>query len=411
MDILCVMRMHPSLDGHGGSQRAWHTLKALCDIGMVHLVLLPNFSHGKLEVVSLDPLRSLVSSITVLKIPEWQPSSEPSGKLLHRGWTDLARVGTHNAPRFSRASLVRIAEQLPIRRADVIFTQWLPAALIFQDLIRFRLVQADKTFADLVDLLSIYARRRLATVAAREGGQTRLLGEIEVALLRRAESRIAALWDKVSLCAPHDVELVNRRTKRQPAILVPNIVDRRLLPKRQPDGFVRLLFVGNLSFEANIKGLRAFIADAWPRIQLSLPTVRLSVVGMNPGPEVMALAGQDGVSIHADVESLIPFYEDCDMVIAPIFLASGTRVKIIEAMAYGRPIVSTITGAEGLGLRNEESALLVEDMETFGRAVVRLGKDSDLQMRLSAAARLIQEMNFGARSMSDPLREALQVQP
>jgi glycosyltransferase involved in cell wall biosynthesis len=398
--ILAVMRIPPSLSGHGGSQRAWRLLEALTKLDKVHFVLLGRQFDRDVQSVSLEPVRDLVASVTSIDIPEWQPGPERRLRLLNGAWFNLARMGSPDAPHFSGAAIKRIADQFPVRSCDLLFAGRLPSAVIVDALLRRRLLQSSIKVVDFDDILSRFRERQMTALGAqRLGYQGLATGSIDVSLLKAAERRVAREWDGVSVCTDEDVALLSDAHPGSKVFKVVNVIDRPLLPPPPPSQSSRILFVGNLSFGPNVQGLRTFIDEAWPLVQERCPSARLSIVGLDPNTEVVELAKTHGFSLTANAPDLQPHYQDCDMVIAPILFGSGTRIKILEAMAYGRPVVSTSIGAEGLDLTDGQDILIADTMESFAAAVVRLASDGRLRHQIAAAARALQQRSFAVEAM------------
>jgi glycosyltransferase involved in cell wall biosynthesis len=179
------------------------------------------------------------------------------------------------------------------------------------------------------------------------------------------------------------------------------------LPARQPDGKFRLLFLGNLSFSPNTAGLMAFLHEAWSWLKAAIPEMELVVVGINPPGTLREALAELDIPLHADVPAVRPYYEMCDVMIAPILFGSGTRSKILEAMAYGRAVVSTEVGAAGLGLRDGEEAMLARDMKDFGEALVRLAQDDALRLSMAERAHAFQRRHYGPNVIAEGMRRLL----
>ena len=402
--ILCVMNLPPDLAGHGGSQRAWKLVEALRPHGSIHFVLIYN-DHDRVCIeTSLAPLERLVASITRINVEEWRGRKGKVLKFLHPQTVDVLRIRSHAAPRFSKATLASIAVRLPLRNPDLIFAGRLPTAVIVQDLIDRNLLSAKRRIVDFDDVLSKFRLRQLQHTGVTMGHQGRLLCQMDAYLLARAERRIGDGWDGVGVCSDEDAIELGKTYRDTAVVKIPNIVGHDVLPPRVPDGHLRCLFVGNLSFPPNAHGLHAFVETAWPIVLQAVPEATLAVVGFNPSAKTVAFGHQPSITVHANVPDVRPFYEACDVVVVPILFGGGTRVKIVEAMAYGRPVVSTTLGAEGLDLEDGRHLLLVEAMEDFAAALAKLAQSSVLRQSLVDEARLFQERQFGPMAIMSTVR-------
>src|SRR5207302_4004164 len=139
-----------------------------------------------------------------------------------------------------------------------------------------------------------------------------------------------------------------------------------------------LVFTGTLSWGPNIDGLTWFCTDVLPLVRARVPDVRLDIVGREPLPEVEALARLAGVSVHADVPSVVPWLEQARVAVVPLRIGSGTRIKALEAMAAGRPVVGTSVGLEGLDIEDGVHALVADEPPTLADAVVRVLTDDEV---------------------------------
>jgi polysaccharide biosynthesis protein PslH len=175
--------------------------------------------------------------------------------------------------------------------------------------------------------------------------------------------------------------------------VVPNGSDTEHIRPTPSRAFNRteLLFIGALDWFANIDAISWFLADIFPLIRAADSSVHLSVVGSRPCDRVRRLVhGVAGVTFFGQVDDVRPFYDRCDVVVAPLRIAGGTRIKILEAMAAGKPVVSTTVGAEGLDVVHGVHLLMADDPETFARSVLRTLK-TDVFAEMSLRARALVE--------------------
>jgi glycosyltransferase involved in cell wall biosynthesis len=155
-----------------------------------------------------------------------------------------------------------------------------------------------------------------------------------------------------------------------------------------------LLMVGTLAYYPNADAalvlcgeIRAFLMKAgW------LP--RIAIVGRGPSSSITALAALEGVEVHADAADLEPFYASAAIAAVPLRAAGGSRIKILEAFAWGVPVVSTAIGAEGLDAVDGRHLLIADDAEDFAGAVLRLRDDPARARSLAAAARRLVEGKY-----------------
>lgn len=156
----------------------------------------------------------------------------------------------------------------------------------------------------------------------------------------------------------------------------------------------KLVFTGSMDWHPNEDAMLYFLRDVLPRIREVIPDVTLSIVGRNPGPRIRLCAEAAGVQVTGTVADIRPFVEQADVYIVPLRIGGGTRLKIFEALAMGKPVVSTTIGAEGLPLVEGKHILRADDPARFASAVISLLDDRARCKRLGAAGRQLVEDNF-----------------
>jgi len=161
----------------------------------------------------------------------------------------------------------------------------------------------------------------------------------------------------------------------------------------KPDGGLardpaRVVFLGSMDWMANIDAVTYFLEASWPAVKRAVPEATFWVVGRNPPDKVKDLAAPDpSVHVTGTVDDIRPYVHESSVMVVPLRIGGGTRIKIFEAMAMGIPVVSTAVGAEGLPVADGEHVLLAEGPDDFSVAVVRLLGDQRLQRDLAENAR------------------------
>jgi glycosyltransferase involved in cell wall biosynthesis len=229
-------------------------------------------------------------------------------------------------------------------------------------------------------------RRRVRAVAAR-----RRLDTYEATQLRRLEERVWGDAAGVAFCSEREVDAAHARVPDGRFAVVPNGVDTSafrpdLLSTAPIPG--RLAFVGLLRYTPNADAANWLVSDILPLIRERAPDMTLDIVGKEPSPHTLALAdAAPGIRVLGSVPDVRPLLAAASVVVVPLRVGSGTRIKILQAMAMGRPVVSTTMGAEGLDARDGEHLLLADDPVAFAAAVTRLLDDEGLRTRLGVAGR------------------------
>lgn len=190
--------------------------------------------------------------------------------------------------------------------------------------------------------------------------------------------------------------------------LVPNGVDvRAIVPLAQPTASRDLLFLGSLGYGANADAVEYFVGDIAPSLAAS--GLRLTVVGGGASEALQRVVTDAAIPVDMAgfVPDLAPVFRSARMLVVPLRHGGGTRLKILEALAWGLPVVATTLGAAGLELRNGEQALLADDPAGIARAIERLSTDDGLWMHLSAHGRRHVEERFSWSRIGDAIDVAI----
>jgi len=157
-----------------------------------------------------------------------------------------------------------------------------------------------------------------------------------------------------------------------------------------------LVFTGSMDWLPNEDAMRYFIDDILPIVRRRIPDIHLTIVGRNPYPSLLELAQRNpALTVTGRVDDVRPYIENAVAFIVPIRIGGGTRLKIYEAMAMEKPVISTTIGAEGLPVRDGAELLIADDAEAFAEAVVKVLSDSELATQLGASAAQLVGQNFG----------------
>lgn len=166
------------------------------------------------------------------------------------------------------------------------------------------------------------------------------------------------------------------------------------LPRPAPGDEEALVFSGNMEYHPNLAAVRFFRSEIWPGLRERWPNLVWRLVGRNPDAIRRIVSGDSRIQIVGPVVDAVGELARSRVAVVPLLTGSGTRLKILEAWAAGLPVVSTTVGAEGLPVRNGETALIADRAEEFVSAVTRLLTCSDLRVRIGTAGRLLQEKEF-----------------
>lgn len=228
--------------------------------------------------------------------------------------------------------------------------------------------------------------RRLAGSERRPWARLPLAGEWrKMRMYERQACRMANLTLTVSR---HDQRALQQLAPGSRIEAVPTGVDTDyFVPSSGPQQACHLVFTGAMDWYPNEEGMRWFLSTIWPRVRADFPEVTLTVVGRNPAPAFRAFADAEGAYVTGTVDDIRPHVWPATVYVVPIRIGGGTRLKIFEAMAMGKAVVSTRVGAEGLPIRPETHYLCADSAADFAAAIGRLLRDVQKRARLEAAGR------------------------
>ena len=211
----------------------------------------------------------------------------------------------------------------------------------------------------------------------KENKVLKFLDSIELEKMRRFEEETWKRFDRCFVCSDIDQSEIRRRTGKQDVDVIPNGMD---MAAYQVD-YAReqancLTYTGQMGWGPNVDAALYFVKEIYPLIKSALPDVRFNIVGSSPAESVKALAGADpSVNVTGYVENVRPYIYESRVFVVPLRIGGGTRLKILEAMAMGKAVVSTSVGCEGLDVTDGENILVADDPADFARKSRRLNEE------------------------------------
>jgi polysaccharide biosynthesis protein PslH len=227
----------------------------------------------------------------------------------------------------------------------------------------------------------------------------------------RFEGQTVGRFDLVLAVSDIDRDTLHRLYEpflRQPVVAVATGVDTTYFAPRTTDVMPRrLVFTGSMDWIRNQAAMTHFCRDILPRVRAQEPDVTLAIVGRAPTPAVRRLAEIPGVDVTGRVDDVRGFIEQAAVYIVPIRIGGGTRLKIFEAMAMGKAVVSTTVGAEGLPVSHGENVWIADSPEAFADAIVMLLRNPAARLQLEEAARRLVVRAFDWSVVATQFEEAL----
>ena len=248
-----------------------------------------------------------------------------------------------------------------------------------------------------IDLLSVALTRRAALADSR---RERAHLQRQARLWRRYEAHIFPRFDAVAAMSEQDAGVIRARSAGARAVVLPNGVDAATIaPAPVREDVQELLFVGSPTHEPNLDAACWLLTEIWPELHRRHPRLHLTLVNLDH-PRVRG-HDQPGVTITGRLPDLAAVYRRADIALAPLRAGSGTRLKILEAFAWGVPVVSTSIGCEGIDAVPDRHLLVADEARAFAAAVERLIMRADLRRALAREARALVEQAYDWRGIAD----------
>jgi glycosyltransferase involved in cell wall biosynthesis len=247
----------------------------------------------------------------------------------------------------------------------------------------------------IISVHECYYLARLKDFHFQPWGGKKLKELINLKGLKKFEFDMYAQADKVLTLTPQGKdELLAIRPDLDIGI-VPHGVDVEHFSYSNPrEEGQSIVFVGNYLHYPNVDAVLYFHQEIWPKVKALCPESKFLIVGQAPPMEIQNLTQDDSITVTGRVDDVTPYIREGQIFICPVRLGGGFRGKILEAMAVGRPIVSTSLGAEGIPSKNGENIMIDDDPDDFAASIEKLLKDRDLYERIRQAGRKLVEEKY-----------------
>jgi sugar transferase (PEP-CTERM/EpsH1 system associated) len=349
----------------GGKLRTWHIMRQLAH---VHDITYLSFADPSQTAADRDGMREVCRQLETV-------TRRDAAKGTPKFYIDAARYLVDRAPYAiakyrSRAFRDRLTSLLQSNRFDLVVCDFLVPAINLPDRVPCPAI----LFTHNVEA-EIWRRH---TAHATNPITRRLLIQQWRRMLR-FERRALSRFDLVLAVSDADKQTFGRlypHAARRPIHVVQTGVDTAYFsPSPLPSGKPHLAFTGSMDWLPNEDGMLFFVNDILPEIRRSCPDVTLSIIGRAPTPSIQRLAERHGITVTGRVDDVRPHVAAGTVYVVPLRIGGGTRLKIFEAMAMGKAVVSTTIGAEGLPVTSGHDVLLADDPHAFADAVVSLLRD------------------------------------
>ncbi len=376
MNILFIT---PSFPSTFHRIRAVNLIKAYSKNHQVHLL---SFSTTQVDEKDHDEMRKYCASISILYKPKWQAYFDAFISLFT---FSPAEVGYCKSSEMEK----EVEKIVNNQHIDRIYIKRLRSAQYVKH-------QTVPVSLDTTDAISLFYKR--AAVASTF--PKKLFYRSESWKYRRFEKKISTHFKEWITCSKEDAEYIKSIILPDCAVkVIPNVVDLNSFrySSESPNN-THILFSGLMDKLVNVEAALFFIRDIFPLILTKVPEVILYIVGPHPHSSLLPYASKH-IIITGEVPDIYEYIKNATVVVCPIKTGTGTRNKILQALATGRPVVSTRRGAEGIELISGKHILIGDTPEQFKDMVINLFNDQELWHKLSKEGRLLIEENYSLRSI------------
>jgi glycosyltransferase involved in cell wall biosynthesis len=377
MKVLFVTPYNPANPTFGGALRIFHILNQLCKR---HDVTVTGFSEPGGELLLAQQIPTLQGKIHFVKNPyssfaeRWNQAVSLFSS--HCRW--------HRAIRLSPLQEVinRILEK---EKFDVIHCEFPDMAFHKFNSNAMKVMDAHNVEYDNL--------RRMAKV--KNNPLRRFYYRHESEKLKRDEIAICREQDAIFTTSERDKELFQKDVPGVPKFVIPNGVDLNYMKTTgtEPENH-SLVFVGVMTYVPNNDGISWFLDEIFPRIVSKIPGAKIYIVGKNP-PASIANRASNNIVVTGFVDDVRPIIEKSSVYVVPLRMGGGTRLKIMEALALEKPIVTTSIGCEGIDVEHRESVLIADQPELFAESVIELMRDQELANRLAKNGYELVQQQYG----------------
>lgn len=383
MRIAFLTQRFPFPLDNGGNIRTFHLLKGLAKQHKVHLIA---ECPRDVNVEDLGEVTELCESVDLA-----DSRSHSFVADIVRGAWNLRDQRPYVLMRHYNLSLLEVfRRRLAATTVDAIHLNHLDTVLYLPFVKRPPVV--------VIDEHNVVTSQVERTIPLEPSFVRRFALKADVQRIRRVEAQACNDATAVLACSEIDAAMLADLGVRKPVIVVPNGVDLdQFKPRARPGPKGHdLVFVGALDYDPCDKGVRDFCEFALPAVLEKSPDTRFIVVGRNPSKALRAMVrAQPQIVLTGSVPDVRPHVQGAAVFVVPLLSGSGTRLKILEAMALGIPVVTTTVGVEGIAASHGEHCFVADGAGNFAEAVLRVLADEERAERVAENARKLVEQRYG----------------
>lgn len=232
----------------------------------------------------------------------------------------------------------------------------------------------------------------------------------EASLWQKWDKKIFSHFDRITVISQNDLELLEGVVGRE-RIKYVEVLERGVEIFPRDFNAVRemeMLFVGSMAYSPNIDAVLFFVLEILPKIRRVLPQATFKIVGANPVDKVKALMAIPGVSVTGFVPDVGPYYDRAEIVVIPMRSGGGVKMKLLEALGRGMPIVTTKNGAAGVNLKPGRDAFVYDDKDDFARGCIELLNNSNLRAEIGKNAQYFARNNHSWKTTGEKLKAIIE---
>lgn len=273
---------------------------------------------------------------------------------------------------------IRAALNLMEMRPDILFIHRLGSMIP----VLLSKANHSRVFFDLDDIEHVAFQRSIKQPPLWPGKR---MFYLRLPILKLWEKRAIRYSKTTFVCSDHDRDYLTDVFGCANVSVVPNAI--RIPKEQELTDTPTLMFLGTMTYQPNVVAADYLIKHIWPTIISAIPDARLFIAGSKPELLSSFAGNPAGVEFLGFVDDLEKLYSTTKVVCCPILSGGGTRIKILEAAAYGKPVVSTTIGAEGIGLKEGEEILMRDDPRSFADACIQLLTNTDVARKMGHSIR------------------------
>jgi sugar transferase (PEP-CTERM/EpsH1 system associated) len=375
LNILFIANRFPYPPYRGDKLKIYNLAKHL---SKSHNLFLLTFIQDKADYQYLDILKKYFNKIQFIYLPKYKSTLHCAFKILS---SKPFQIIYFESKKFK----LMVNDFVENNKIDIIHTQHLRMAQYTNELNKY------KRILDLPDAYSLYWERR---TGLKRNIFKRFFDHIEYKKVLKYEEIIKE-FDLNLVCSEEDRSFLSKYHNFDRVSILPNGVDLDKFQGLEHDYKIdnEIIFTGNMDYTPNIDAVCYFVNEIFPIILKTCPNVKFRIVGQKPVKKVRNLSSKNAL-VKGFVDDLAGEYNSCAIAVSPVRIGAGTLNKVLEPMALGLPVVSSVVGFKGLGIKSGEGVILANGKQDFAVQVIKLLKDANVRRSVGSKGKKIIEEKF-----------------